>query len=146
VSVLAYLDERRGSSRKSLRLTASAPGASGDLTQVVVHEISETGLLLEGTLTLTQGEELEVVLPRQGARRVNVAWFSGRFFGCQFAEPLPPPGSGAAIASGTDALPKKGSQEAVSLAAVQLRQLSMAIERISRVLDRAIEQLSERNR
>jgi hypothetical protein len=132
--------------RKTLRLTASGTAAADDRTQVVVHDVSETGLLLECWLDLSQGEELDVVLPQLGVRRVTVAWASGRFFGCQFADMVAPESASAAAPSGMDELPNKGSPEAVSLASVQLHELSMAIERISRVLDRAMDQLSKRER
>jgi len=149
VSQLAYFeneqlsDERRGSPRKKLRLNASGAGTPGDQTQVVVHDISETGLLLETSLMLAQGEQLDVIMPDTGARRVTVVWASGHYFGCEFAEPIAPAGASTVIRRGIDGLPKKGSPEAVSLAAFQLHQLSMAIARISSVLDRAIDQLSK---
>ena len=118
----------------------SAPG-----DQVIVHEISETGLLLESSLPLAQGEQLDVIMPDGGARQIKIVWACGCYFGGEFE------GHGTAlevrsVSSGMDALPKKGSPEAVALAAFQLHELSMAIERIASVLDRAIYQLSKRNR
>jgi hypothetical protein len=110
--------------------------------QAVIHEISETGLLLESSLPLAQGERLDVIMPDRGARQVKIVWACGRYFGGEFE------GHGTAlevrpVSSCMDALPKKGSPEAVALAAFQLHELSMAIERISSVLDRAIYQLSK---
>jgi hypothetical protein len=139
-------DEPQRLARKTLRLTATGAAGADDRTHVVVHDVSETGLLLESPFELAQGEELDVILPRLGEKRVTVAWASGRFFGCQFADTAAPESDGVAAPSGMDALPGKGSPEAVSLASVQLHELSMAIERIGRILDRAMDQLSKRER
>jgi hypothetical protein len=139
------LDERRRSPR-TLRLSAKGETGHGEEAQVVVHDISDTGLLLESKVKLEQGEELEVILPQLGARRLTVAWASGRFFGCEFAAALPADAVEPQPKNGMDAIPKQGSPEAVSMAAVQLHELSLAIERISNVLDRAMTQLSKRDR
>lgn len=151
VAQLAYLEcgtaagEPRGSPRKTLRLSTDHSGAT-DSAQVIVHDISETGLLLETALELGEGEAIDVVLPGLGERRVTVAWSSGRFFGCQLAEYDTNAAGSFAERAGMDALPSKGSPEAVSLAAHQLHELSQAIERISCVLDRAMDQLGKRDR
>lgn len=113
---------------------------------VIVRDISATGLLIEGALGLSCGEQLDVLLPRQGTRQAIVAWTSGCFFGCQFVEPVGAEDAEAALPKTVAALPKKGSKEALSLAAFQLRELSLAVDRIGWVLDRAIFQLSRRNR
>jgi hypothetical protein len=139
------LDERRSSRRKRLWLSASAQTSSGERTKVVVHDISATGLLLESSVALPLGEELSVATPDQEIGRATVVWSSGRFFGCRFSEPIPTV-KVSASKSALDALPKKGSPEAVALAAVQLRELSMAIDRISRVVERAFDGFSRRER
>lgn len=150
VAQFAYLEsqhnlhERRSSSRKKLRLGTTAATASAHETKVIVRDVSATGLLIEGALELSRGEQLDVLLPNRGSRRAIVAWTSGCFFGCQFVEPVG--ADGAKGAKNVAALPKKGSPEALSLAAFQLRELSLAIDRIGWVLDRAIFQLSKRNR
>ena len=142
----AFPGERRGSPRKRIRLETSGRSPDRDRTQVIVHDVSNTGLLLESSAELSRGEELDVILPLVGTRRVTVAWASGRFFGCEFADDIPAGPEAAAGAPRLNALPDRGSPEAVSLAAVQLHELSMAIERISKVLDRAMNQLSRRDR
>ena len=152
VSQFAYLEgqhileEPTSSPRKTLRLDTDPGSPSPDEIRVIVHDVSATGLLVEGALELSTGEQLDVLLPGQGTRQATVAWASGRFFGCQFVEPIPPGGTKGASSRNVAALPKKGSPEAVSLAAYQLRELSLAIDRIGWVLDQAIFQLSKRNR
>jgi transcriptional regulator with XRE-family HTH domain len=51
---------------------------------VVVHDLSETGLLLQTSGQLSVGERIEVVLPHAGATEANVVWASNEFFGCRF--------------------------------------------------------------
>ncbi len=149
VPQFAYLeseqDERRNSPRKKLRLNTSGATAS-DQAQVVVHDISETGLLLESPLKLARGEELDVLLPDLGTRPVTVAWASGQFFGCEFVEVVPADAADEGTGRGLDARPEKGSPEAIARASYQLEELSQAIARMSSVLDRAIHQLSKRER
>jgi hypothetical protein len=148
VAQFAYLEVRppgdeHSGARKALILKGATACEPGSQAQVTIDDLTDRGLLLEGALSLSEGEELEVIMPREGTRRVKVAWAGGRFFGCRFVEDVAatPPAP-----AGMDALPNKGSPEAVSLAAVQLHDLSLAIERISRVLDRAMDQLSKRDR
>jgi transcriptional regulator with XRE-family HTH domain len=51
---------------------------------VVVHDLSETGLLLQTSAQLSVGEKIEVVLPHAGPTAANVVWGSNEFFGCRF--------------------------------------------------------------
>jgi transcriptional regulator with XRE-family HTH domain len=90
MSIEAHLEQRRRAvesrvgPRRKLRL--AAPGASGSGTpmNVVVHDLSETGLLLQTSGQLSVGERIEVVLPHAGPTEANVVWASNEFFGCRF--------------------------------------------------------------
>ena len=139
----AALDGPQIPSRRKLKLSSSKI-ASAEQAQVVIHDISETGLLLECSLEITAGEQIEVMMPQLGARCLFVAWTSGRYLGCEFIDSSGPAGKSIPRAPDIRALPKRASPEAVSLAAFQLQELSMAVERISKVLERAIDQLSKR--
>jgi hypothetical protein len=150
VSQFAFLEseahhgEHSDRPRKRLRLSAHDLGLPGDQAELFVHEMSDTGLLLECSLPLEDGEQLDLITPDKGTRQITIVWSCGRYFACNFAELET--ASRAATAKGMDALPEKGSPEAVSLAQCQLHELSMAIERITGVVDRAINQLSKRER
>ena len=61
---------------------------NGSAAEVVIHDISVTGLLVETLAELTCGEELDVRLPQTGATRAKVIWSSGQYFGCQFNHPI----------------------------------------------------------
>lgn len=140
---LAYLETGQTGGRKLLRLSCVTVPGNG--AQVTIRESSETGLLVESSVRLTPGEEIELVLPRAVVRRLTVEWAGERYFGCNFVEPLAVE-TAEGPSAGMDALPSKGSPRAVSMAAHQLHELSQAIEKISSVLDRAMDQLSRRER
>lgn len=81
--------QRRRTERRSLRLSAvtSSPPTKG--AHVVIRDISMGGLLIEADLdVLAKDDWVEVSLPGKGLVRARVAWQSGRFYGCQFSEPI----------------------------------------------------------
>ena len=117
--------------------------ATGSSPKVAIHHLSDAGLLLETHAPLALGERFEVLLPQFGAIEATVVWSAGPYFGCQFAETLPSSAVEAAEVQDTGSIPDRGSPRAVSVAAHQIRELSMAIERIKKVLDRAIDHLSK---
>jgi hypothetical protein len=91
MSVLAHLDpsqhalDRRSSHRRALSLTIDGT-VGGDGVPAIVHDLSQTGLLLETTAEIEVGDELEVNMPRLGATRARVVWSSGAYLGCEFQD------------------------------------------------------------
>ena len=79
---------QRREPRRQLRLEAQGALATGDSTDVVVHDVSVTGLLLESTVSLSQGDTIEIDLPFAGPTGSKVVWSSGNLYGCQFEEPI----------------------------------------------------------
>ena len=61
---------------------------SGLETNVLVHNASATGLLVESRVALEIGEELEVDLPEAGTTLARVVWASGELYGCKFDKPV----------------------------------------------------------
>jgi hypothetical protein len=55
---------------------------------VLILDISTTGLLLETAADLTKGETIELDVPEGVGIRAVVKWTSGKLFGCQFREPI----------------------------------------------------------
>lgn len=86
ISPLRTAENRRYSSRRSLRLN-SVLSESG--VEIVVHDISATGMLIETSQELSTGETLILDLPERGATPATVAWNSGQYFGCQFELSIP---------------------------------------------------------
>lgn len=74
--------------RRMLRLEAEGLIGSGEAARVLVHNISASGLLLEGEVSLAPGERIDVDLPHTGLTPALVVWASGSYFGCQFEKAI----------------------------------------------------------
>lgn len=101
--------------RRLLRLPAVGTLATGERAEVLVHNVSATGLLIECDTGLEIGETIEVELPQAGAIVAEVVWASAALFGCRFDEAISEAvlsaaqlrgvtGTGMADASGSTAL------------------------------------------
>lgn len=84
---------RRYSQRRTLQLQASVAGDE----DVIIHDISHTGLLLETSTLLTERQALNVELPEVGIVEAKVVWRSSRFIGCRFTHPIPQAAISAAL-------------------------------------------------
>lgn len=80
--------DRRGAVRRKLYLEILAAGGSTS-SEVVILDLSTTGLLLETSENLKIDERIDLDLPGSDAIEAIVRWQSGRFFGCQFSAPIP---------------------------------------------------------
>jgi hypothetical protein len=87
-------DNRRYAPRRALRLGATLSDSG---VEVLIHDLSPTGLLIETGQSLTQGETLFVDLPERGPTAASVAWSSGRFYGCAFELSIPAAAVSAAL-------------------------------------------------
>jgi PilZ domain len=92
-SEAAALDAR-GASRRKLQLDVQASAGNLD-ANVLVHNISTSGLLIETGQLLEIGETIEVDLPHVGLTRANIVWSTSDFYGCKFASEI----SSAAVSS-----------------------------------------------
>ena len=102
MAIAAHLQESRKQTgklrepRRTLRLEVQGALPSGDPTNVLVHNVSATGLLLESASALAVGETIGIDLPHAGVIRAAVIWASGSLFGCQFDVPISPAALSAA--------------------------------------------------
>ena len=80
------LDER-SAARRTLRLEVSAY-SSRDATKALIHNLSETGLLIETSANLQVAEALQVDLPHVGTTTALIVWSREQFFGCEFISPV----------------------------------------------------------
>jgi PilZ domain len=136
--------ERRTKKRRKLRLEAEGSASTAE-TKVTVHDLSEDGLLVESPIPLSQGEILEVDIPGAGIVQAEVAWSSsGRFFGCRFKEPISTGAVSAALLRSPSQRLPSASFETVEKARIELEALSFAIKRMTRVVDKAIDQLTKK--
>ena len=83
--------EQREGERRRLLLETSGSLPSGEASNVVIHNVSATGMLLETTLDLAEGEVIEVDLPEAGVVPARIVWASGILFGCAFRDVLSDP-------------------------------------------------------
>ena len=111
---------------------------------MVIHDLSEEGLLIESAIPLAEGELIEVMLPETGSAQATVAWASDRFFGCRFVEPVSTGVVSAALLRSPAPGKASPSQEVVEKALIELEALSFAIKRVTKAVDPAIERLNKR--
>lgn len=80
----ASVADERGAARRTLRLEVPT-SSSRDANDALIHNLSETGLLLETSTELRVGESLQVELPHAGKTTAIVVWARESFAGCQFS-------------------------------------------------------------
>ncbi|MEQ5788452.1 helix-turn-helix domain-containing protein [Erythrobacter sp. NFXS35] len=107
---------QRATPRRDLRLEASGVLPSGREANVVVHNISASGLLLETGLDLATGEQLALDLPEAGSVEAMIMWRSEQLYGCAFAAPL---GAAALAAAQLQGLPVTEAASTVIAAGAQ---------------------------
>ena len=92
-----WSSNRRTAARRTLRLKAHGTATSEAAAEVIIHDLSLTGLLIETSADLAAEERLEVDLPEAGLTEAKVVWSSGHFFGCKFNKPITTAALGSAI-------------------------------------------------
>lgn len=81
--------DRRRANRRVLRLQVAGAISAGPGEDVLIHDLSSNGLLIETSAELAVGARLEVELPEAGRAEARVMWSDGRYFGCQFVSIIP---------------------------------------------------------
>ena len=99
---------RRASPRRTLHLQSTLVDGG---EEVIIHDISHTGLLLETPALLTERQALDVDLPEVGIVQANVVWRSSRFVGCRFASPVSQAAVSAALLRNPIARPEEISED-----------------------------------
>ena len=145
MSLLAHLEprdstgNRRSAARRTLRLQALGATAAQADAEVIIHDLSRTGLLIETSAGLAAGERIDVEIPEAGPTEAKVLWNSGRFFGCKFRRPIPPAAlSSAILRSPPQPADENADQVANALLELQtLRtQVRQVTERLGKIIDR----------
>lgn len=80
--------DARKHERRALFLEASGVLPGGLEANVIIHNISIAGLLMETEMPLAIEERLILDLPESGAVRASVVWQSGFLYGCAFEQHL----------------------------------------------------------
>lgn len=102
--------------------------------EVVIHDLSPTGMLLETPQDLCSGETLFVDLPERGPTAASVVWSSGHFHGCSFEQSIPSATISAALLRSPAMAPGDPADAGLDINA--LRTLAAAIEAQEEVDDR----------
>lgn len=135
--------ERRASDRRALRLAITASLPESPQSAVTIHDLSVSGMLIESSAPLAEGERFQVFLPLIGGVDATVVWNSGNFYGCQFGELVPQSAVSAALLK---SVPKDlaggsaghGSGDLLS----QLRDLNAQVDDLGAQLDRTIDRIA----
>lgn len=93
------VDNRRRR-RHKLLLEVDARGPDSLEGMVIVHDISDTGLLIETDSKLKVGEMIEVKLPQAGLMEAEIVWIGGEIYGCRFTREITPAAISAARLGG----------------------------------------------
>lgn len=81
-------DARPRAHRRRLLLETQGALEAGTTTAVVIHNLSETGLLMESRTELEIEEAIDIDLPEGSLVRAKVVWASGALYGCSFERAL----------------------------------------------------------
>lgn len=127
--------DRRHDERRKLSLLARGSHHDGSGIDVLIHNISGTGLLFESDIQLAKGDRIEIELPHAGDITAAVIWASGRHFGCQFEGPVSP-----ATLSAVEL--KSATATATSLEEIEEQQGGDSHKRIQDLIDRGREQIA----
>lgn len=92
-------DDSRRAVRRKLRL--NVPISSSEAwSEALIHDLSETGLMIETTVPLTVGEIISFDLPIAEGAEARVVWKDGARHGCEFLTPIPKGAVSAALLQG----------------------------------------------
>lgn len=90
MAILAHLDtrsqfvSRRGRQRRAMRLAIDEAFVDGRNIDIILHDLSVTGLLIETESDLAVGDVIQLQVPESGFVDTEIMWHSGNFYGCQF--------------------------------------------------------------
>ena len=146
MSILARFEERperRGAARRILHLGIEPSASMPFATEIIVHDLSLTGALLESTGGTPLPSVFEVQLPDDFVARATVVWSSANLYGCRFARPISPATlSAAQLRSAPPAAQRRPAfpKDLVR----QLREVREQVEGLVEQVDRAIESLKRR--
>lgn len=108
---------RRRTARRSLVLDAVAHKDEDQLSDIVIHNLSQTGLLMETSASFEVGEIFYLHLPEVGATPAQVRRKDNGRYGCEFLAPVGKVVLSAAILRSAFEMPKNEMEQ---LAAVKV--------------------------
>lgn len=109
-AIIEFSLDQRGRSRRKLRLEVNAQASGLASSTAIVHDISETGLLIEISAILEVGDVIDVELSKTNIKLAEVVWASGDLAGCKFVEHLTAGTISAALLQGSFTKPASNAQ------------------------------------
>ena len=94
MAISAYLQSpaadpgSRRKPRRKLQLDVAGAHAGNDGLVVKIHNISQSGMLIECDAAFAVGDKIDVALPHAGVVTARLLWASGVLFGCEFKSPI----------------------------------------------------------
>lgn len=82
------LHDQRRAKRHKLRLLVPGSVPSEGALEVLIHDLSPTGILIESSTEVSHGETIDLIIPEVGSTPARVVWISGRYLGCEFKTPI----------------------------------------------------------
>ena len=113
--------EQGGRVRLGLHMAATASDA-----EVLVHNISATGLVLEGDIRLSLNDDFEVAFPHGETVAATVSWASQRLRGCLFRTPVSDEALGVAMLCNAVATDRANDQSGRESFGLRLHQFRLA--------------------
>lgn len=105
ISQIEVSRDRRGKARRTLRLVSLA-AMRKSTSEVLILDLSTTGLMIETNAELAVDETIEVELPHAGAVMARVVWKREAYFGCEFLTPASVAAVSAALLSSVPQQPR----------------------------------------
>ena len=130
--------DRRNAHRRTLRLLAQGSSATMPHIQVIIRDLSLTGLLVETAADFALDECLQIELPEAGEVEARIVWSSGRFFGCKFGRPISTAALSAALLLSSTRRADEPDPVVREAALLELHNLGQRIREMTEKLDRVI--------
>lgn len=108
-AMIEHLFDSRGHSRRKLLLEVNAQALGPNSGSATVHDVSESGLLIELSSSLAVGDVIEVEFPQARLKLAEVVWTSGQLAGCKFVEQLTSGSISAALLRSAPTHPGSGA-------------------------------------
>lgn len=79
---------RRRTARRSLVLDSVVQKGEAEVSEILIQNLSQTGLLMESRSAFAVGEIFYLHLPEIGATPAQVRWNDAHHYGCEFLTPV----------------------------------------------------------
>jgi hypothetical protein len=114
------LRDSRTAERRTLRLSANA-SPSETWSKVLIHDLSENGLMFETAADIELDEIVFVDLPRLGSIEARIVWQDDTSFGCEFLVPISRTAVNAALLRSPRKLPHSDVETTVEELSVGIK-------------------------